>query len=128
MAAHRIKPGTPKLPGSGRKKGTPNKKTLMFKETLAELGFDPAKAMVYCYNENIELYKTRRKHRNFSAAIDALNGAAKIADNLAQFAYPKHKAVELTGEVGVRTFADFMSAGGEDPSGTEEKDGEGNAS
>ena len=52
----------------------------------------------------------QHEHKKYSAAIDALNAMIKIADNRAQFAYPKKRAIEHTGEIGVKTFADFVAA------------------
>jgi hypothetical protein len=96
---------------SGRKKGTPNKATQDFKALLRDNNFSPGQALIDCYNAAIELYDKRHKHKNFMAAVDALKLAAKTADSIAQYTYPRLKAIEHSGEIGVRTFSDFIKAG-----------------
>lgn len=41
-----FQPGAPRLPNAGRKKGTPNKKTLKLIEIMDELKYDPARALI----------------------------------------------------------------------------------
>ena len=95
---------------TGRKKGTPNKRSVEFLETLRELNFDPAKALVHCYKEAEQIFEYRKQRGNLAGALVALDQMNDSAETLAQYAYPKKKAVEHTGEVGVRTFADFIAS------------------
>ncbi len=108
MSDPKFKPGKPKT--GGRQKGTPNKKTREFMLLLEEENFEPGAALIHCYKEAMKLYDRRREHRAFGAAVDALKLASGIAEDIAQFAYPKKKAIEHSGEVGVKTFADFIAA------------------
>lgn len=77
-------------------------------QMLQENNYDPGQAMVDYQRMLLDIYERRHEHKNYSAAIEALNAMIKIADNLSQFAYPKKRAIEHSGEVGVRTFIDFM--------------------
>jgi hypothetical protein len=103
--------GTPKSPGSGRKKGSLNQKTKDLVELMDKHGFDPAEALM-------ELYSSARKafdHYDeiYDAIIDRktqlgiktptvdhgptyLKMAADIASELMQYRYPKRKALEVT--------------------------------
>lgn len=110
MAKNVFKAGQPRPANSGRKKGSVNKKTKEFMHMLEVNNFDPGEAMLHCYKEAMKLYERRREHRAFGPAVDALKLASGIADGISQFAYPKKRAIEHTGEVGVKTFADFMLA------------------
>jgi hypothetical protein len=49
--------GTPKTPGSGRKKGTPTKKTIALRELMAALSGD-----VYYQEKLLKDFRTRRVH------------------------------------------------------------------
>ena len=72
--------GTPKPENSGRKKGTPNKKT---KELMEILGsFNPAEKLMEIYN---------------STEDEQLK--ASICKDLLKYVYPQRKAVEMSGEV-----------------------------
>jgi hypothetical protein len=70
----------------GRTAGTPNQKTKEVAELLASLGHDPIEAMVTIA-------------RNPRASLQ-LRG--RINAELAQYIYPKRKAVELSGEYSMR--------------------------
>jgi len=75
-----FKKGDKKPSNSGRKKGTPNKKT---KELMEVLGsFSPAEELIRIYNstENEEL-------------------KAGICKDLLKYVYPQRKAVEMTGDI-----------------------------
>lgn len=100
-----------RVPGSGRKKGVPNKKTAELMETIAKLNFDPAEALVYCYKEAQKIFDYRKKRNNLAGALVALDRMETCASDLAQYVFPKKKAIEHSGEVGVKTFADFIAAG-----------------
>lgn len=72
--------GTPKPANSGRKKGTPNKKT---KELMEILGsFNPAEKLMEIYNttKDVEL-------------------KASICKDLMKYVYPQRKAVEIANDV-----------------------------
>lgn len=95
----------------GRVKGTPNRRTVEFQETLAKHNFNPAEALIFCYNEAKAIFDLRKKRNNLVGALVALDRMETAAAEIAQFSYPKKKAVEHSGEVGVITFADFIAAG-----------------
>ena len=100
--------------GAGRKKGTPNKKTVELMQVLEKHNFDPAEALIFCYREAQKIFEFRKKRNNLAGALVALDRMETCASELSQYVYPKKKAVEHSGEVGVRTFADFIAAG-QDP-------------
>ena len=66
----------------GRKRGTPNKKTIAVQEQMEQLGFDPIESM-------IEISKQAMSDKNYVLA-------GQMAKELAQYIYPKRKAVEHT--------------------------------
>ena len=72
------KVGSPKTEGSGRKKGTPNKRTLAITEIIEQSGADPVGKL-------IELMRCDDKGIALAAARE-----------LCQYLFPKRKAVELT--------------------------------
>lgn len=76
--------GTLKPPGSGRQKGTPNRATAEVSERLTELGCDPIEGMA-----SIAANETNPPE---------LRG--RMYAELAQYVYPKRKAVEHTGQCG----------------------------
>ncbi len=104
-----FKPGHPKL--GGRKPGTPNRKTLELMEVLVAHNFDPAAEMIRCYRDARLIVEFRKKRGNLSGMVDALKVAGGLAENISAYTYPKKKAVEHSGEVGVKNFADFIAAG-----------------
>jgi hypothetical protein len=110
----KFKVGNPKPANSGRKKGTPNKKSFDFSEKLRELNFDPAAEMVWCYKQLKSLAVLRSKKGNLIGSITALQAAEKTANDISQYVFPKKKAIEHTGELGIKTFADFIAAGEDD--------------
>lgn len=112
MGDTKFKAGVARPANSGRKPGTPNKKTKEFMLMLEEKGFDPGEAYVELYHKQMELYELRRKKnpKNISGACAVLADAGISLNNICQYVYPKKKAIEHTGEVGVKTFADFMAA------------------
>lgn len=79
MAFH---PGDKKPETSGRKPGTPNKRTNELKALLAELGIDPVKKVI--------------------ALLPSLNDKEKvdIYMKLLEYIYPKRKAIESDGQEG----------------------------
>jgi len=66
----------------GRKRGTPNKKTVAVQEQMEQLGFDPIESM-------IEICNQAMSDKNYALA-------GQMAKELAQYVYPKRKAVEHT--------------------------------
>ncbi len=80
--------GTPKPEGSGRKKGTPNKLSATVRERLEELGCDPIEGMA-----QIAMDKSNTPELRHKAYAD-----------IAQYAYPKLKAIEHSGPGGKDLF------------------------
>ena len=64
----------------GRSKGTPNKKTQIIQQQMEDLGFDPIESM-------IEISRLAMANKDYSLAM-------QVAKELAQYIYPKRKAVE----------------------------------
>lgn len=114
MAA--FKPGHKKA--GGRAVGTPNKVTFDLIQTLREMGFDPAAALVKAHLEAVKQYEAteevvaiineekeeytdaetprvyvRREIRGRSA--EYLKIVAKTAADLMDYTYPKRKAVDV---------------------------------
>lgn len=108
MADTKFKAGQPKI--GGRKAGTPNKKTVEFQELLASKDFSPGEELIYIYREQMKIFEARKLKGNMAGCLLALEDAQMTANNICQYVYPKKKAIEHTGEVGIKTFADFMSA------------------
>lgn len=74
----------PKTPGSGRKKGTPNKRTQQAAEILAEVGCDPLRKMAEIASD----------------PNTPLDLRVKLYSDLSQYVHPRRKAVEHTGAEG----------------------------
>lgn len=74
--------GTPKPIGAGRKKGTPNKRSETASETLELLGFDGLAEM----------------HKMYSNPAISEQSRVKLLAEMAQYQYPKRKAIEHSGE------------------------------
>lgn len=68
--------GSPKTPGSGRSKGTPNKSSLPIAQLCADKGLSPLDVMIGFLAHDDEAYR-------FQAAKE-----------LMQYLYPKRKAIE----------------------------------
>jgi len=68
----------------GRSKGTPNKKTQLIQQQMEDLGFDPIESM-------IEISKLAMANKDYSLA-------GQMAKELAQYIYPKRKAIEHSPE------------------------------
>lgn len=105
-----FKPGDKKLPNAGRKKGTPNKKMPELMILLEENNFNPGEELVYCYREARRIFEFRKRKGNLAGALIALDQASSTAEKISQYVYPRKKAIEHSGEVGVKTFADFIAA------------------
>jgi len=76
----KFKAGDKKPENSGRKKGTPNKKTKELMEILSS--FNPAEKLIEIYN-----------------STDNLELKAGICKDLLKYVYPQRKAVEMTGDI-----------------------------
>lgn len=102
-----------KTPGSGRKPGTPNKKTLILVDKLEQEGIDAIKIIqealqglddVLCFDPDSLIAKYRTK--------------AQIGLELLSYIYPKRKAIEtieVTSEPAMlakKTFSEFCEAAG----------------
>lgn len=85
--------GQPRPAGAGRRKGQVNKLSLHVLTRLEELGFDPIKKMV-----DIAMAKTT-----------PIEVRGKMCSELAQYVWPKRKAVEHSG------FIDGSIVSGADP-------------
>lgn len=76
--------GQPRIPGSGRAKGTPNKKTQVLVEILEAKDFNVPAKLIELVNGGLLLPKEQ----------------ADVLLELMQYVYPKRKAVEMTGADG----------------------------
>jgi hypothetical protein len=72
-----------KREGAGRKKGVPNKRNLEIVERLLELGCDPIEGMALIAQDKNNTPELR----------------GRMYAELAQYMFPKRKAIEHTGEV-----------------------------
>lgn len=72
----------PKPPGSGRKKGVPNKLNLNVLVTCQEVGLDPIRALIKLYTE------THIPDLKF-----------KILKELTEYVYAKRRSIEHSGEI-----------------------------
>lgn len=70
----------PRQKYGGRKKGTPNKRTLLVKERLDNLGLDPIEEMAKLY------YEVRETDLRLACAL---------LKELAQYFYPKRRAIDV---------------------------------
>jgi len=81
----------------GRKKGTPNKKTLILQEHLDTLDLDPILGLRDCLKE-LERIDTFEPDQE----ISLVNAKSKIYMELLQYIYPKRKAIEVQGTLDTR--------------------------
>lgn len=88
-----------KTEGSGRKKGTPNKRTLALKERMAELGCDPIEFMAKIVNGDMILPVVLGVYEG-APIIEDMAPSYEIrvscAKELAMYLYPKRKAIEVS--------------------------------
>ena len=88
--------GTPKTPGSGRKKGTPTKKVLTVEQIFKRWGTDPINEALKCQAMMQALLKGDLEiAERLKLLVDTRDGWLKLA----RFVYPERKAVEVTAEV-----------------------------
>lgn len=85
-----FKPGCPRPPGAGRKKGQPNKVSAALRELVdAELGGDPIP---------VKLARIAKRLEN-DELPEMIELAIKAYGEAAPFCYPKLKAIEHSGTV-----------------------------
>lgn len=97
----------------GRQKGTKNKVNATIEGIFKSQDFDPAEGLAYCFKEAVKLYKRRMTSKSTFRAGEALSIAAKVANDAAQYVYPKRKAIEHTGANGEKlltSLADVIGA------------------
>jgi len=104
--------GIKKNERSGRKKGTPNKRTLDLIQTLQEKGFDPAAKLVeitlMAEQEFLNLKDRTLKERD--TASRHLATASRNCTELMKFVYPQRKAVDITAEGDSNVFKTLAEA------------------
>lgn len=101
-------------PNSGRKKGVPNHKTVELMKAAEELGFDCMANWNKIFLEAKAIFEIRKKNGNLAGCLVALDRMHDVTGEVAQYIYPKKKAIEHTGEIGVKTFADFIALADKD--------------
>lgn len=115
--------GSPKTPGSGRKKGSLNRRTRELIEILEEKDFNPAEKLVFVFRKAMKTFQNSYPpSEGPDMRFKYLEIAEKAASDLMQYVYPKRKAVDLTSNGQAFSFADLMkqaaeSNGTPDPSG-----------
>jgi hypothetical protein len=88
-------------PTSGRAKGTPNKVTQTFRETVAALLEDNRENVAVWLQQTAEGQRSRRVNgKTVPGRPPNPEGAAKLLANLAEFAAPRLSRAEVTGEGG----------------------------
>jgi hypothetical protein len=88
-------PGSPKTPGSGRKKGTPNKKTGEVAQLFQRLNSDPLEVLALMAKGDWAALGYK-KPPPMKLALELRFWAAKEG---AQYLHPKRKAIEVKAEV-----------------------------
>lgn len=104
-----------KIPGSGRKKGTPNKKTLLLVEELQKHEIDPIEIIRQAIDE-LDNIVTHDPETQVSLA----RTRAQIGIELLSYIYPKRKSietieVEATPVVSYKSFTEFCVTAGYPP-------------
>lgn len=97
-----------RVPGSGRKKGVPNRQTLTVIQKAEELGIDPFKILLYFaagdwkkLGYESEKYVVSSSDQGFVEKWTIEPAVrAKSAQEACSYLYPKRKAVELSNEQG----------------------------
>ncbi len=101
--------GSPKDPGCGRKKGTPNKRSQKVEEILDGLGFCALSEMFKMWNQEVVRVKDATgRDLGYEGITEA--SKVKLLCEIAQYQFPKRKAIEHTGEV--REFCTLTITGG----------------
>ena len=94
-----------KTPGSGRKKGTPNKATQSARDTLARLKLDPLEEMIKIYlgeilfEQAVEIQKKDGK-KEFLMMPACEQTRIQCLRECLKRQHPELRAVEITGEDG----------------------------
>jgi len=83
--------GNPRANGSGRKKGTPNKRTQKLLDQLEGLELDPVAESVEIYRMALSAWK----HDQSDFAYRYLEIASRKLECLMEYCYPKRKAIEF---------------------------------
>lgn len=78
------KPGSKRGPGTGRKKGTPNKRSVLASDIFKKLKYDPLDSL-------IKLAKSKKLPKDLQIRVD---------QELCGYLWPKRKAIEITGQDG----------------------------
>lgn len=99
-----------RTPGAGRKKGTPNKKTTELIQLCEKHGVTVGEGLIFAMKHARRIFDERRKKGNLVGALSALDRVHAADAELAQYVYPKKKSIEHSGEIGVKTFADFVAS------------------
>jgi hypothetical protein len=96
-----------KTPGSGRKKGTPNKKTLDAEAIAKKIGCNPFEVLLrFAANDweglgyPDETYTKMSNGCPYEVAYIEPETRLKAAKEAAEYLYPKRKAIEVTGDEG----------------------------
>jgi hypothetical protein len=89
------------LPGPGRPRGSPNKVTVTFRETITKLLEDNAENVALWLRQTAEGSKARKVGgKTIPGRAPNPSEAARILGNLAEFAAPRLSRAEVTGEGG----------------------------
>lgn len=93
----------------GRKKGTPNKSSVPAQQIAERLGVDPFEVLCLFVKGDAKKLKIKK---------DQLTPGIRVAAAMeaAQYLYPKRKAVEHSGELGL-SLTDIVGALGDDDEG-----------
>lgn len=123
-----FRPGQPKKEGWGRQKGTPNKATAEAHEIMARLGCDPVESMIRIVNDDVPCSTCRGKgvtkyqpakggdklaertcESCYGSKMEKISPElkGKMLTELAQYKYPKRKAIDLAVS-GMETIAERM--------------------
>lgn len=102
----KFKPGDPRPVNSGRKKGTPNRRSFNAQELAERLGVDPLEVLLHATNNNWQALgydsgiQTKLVGEN-AVTEDTIPITVRItaAKEAAQYLYSKRRAVEHTGQV-----------------------------
>lgn len=100
------KKGCPKPPGSGRKKGVPNKRSLFVKERTDKLKLDPVDFLIAVMEGNwkklgfpaAEIKRVNGLGNTIVITSISLDNRIKAAAELLEYCYPKRKAMEIIEE------------------------------
>jgi len=92
------KPGSPRIPGSGRKAGTPNKATADLKQWLGEMGYGHPVL-------NMAALAMRVDPKFEGTCVEAdLGLAGRMHEAIARYVEPQRKAIEVSTDKGKGDF------------------------